>query len=39
MNKELTRRDFLRNAGKVTLGAAALTTIPVSMASAEETLD
>lgn len=37
MNKELTRRDFLRNAGKVTLGAAALTAYPVSMAAAEET--
>ena len=35
MRKEMTRRDFLRNAGKATLGAAALTTVPVSMASAE----
>lgn len=36
MNKELTRRDFLRNAGKAAMGAAALTAYPVSMAAAEE---
>ncbi len=37
MNKEMTRRDFLRNAGKAAMGAAALTAYPVSMAAAEET--
>ncbi len=37
MKKEMTRRDFLRNAGKAALGAAALSTVPASMASAEET--
>ena len=37
MKKEMTRRDFLRSAGKAALGAAALSTVPASMASAEET--
>ena len=33
---DMSRRDFLRGAGKAALGAAALTAIPVSMAAAEE---
>ena len=33
---EMNRRDFLRVAGKTALGAAALSTVPVSLAAAEE---
>ena len=33
---DMSRRDFLRTAGKTAIGAAALTALPVSMASAEE---
>ncbi len=33
---DMSRRDFLRTAGKAALGAAALSAVPVSMAAAEE---
>jgi uncharacterized protein with FMN-binding domain len=33
---EMNRRDFLRVAGKTALGAAALSTVPVSLAAAED---
>ena len=35
-NMDMNRRDFLRMAGKVSLGAAALGSIPVSLGRAEE---
>ena len=38
MKKEMTRRDFLRNAGKAAVGAAALSAVPASLAAAEDTL-
>lgn len=33
---DMSRRDFLRTAGKAALGAAALSAVPMSMAAAEE---
>lgn len=36
MNKEMNRRDFLRVAGKAAIGAVAATSLPVSLAAAEE---
>ena len=34
MNKEISRRDFLRTTGKGLLGAAAVSMIPAAMAEA-----
>ena len=36
MNKETSRRDFLKLAGKGMLGAAALSTVPVVMPAVAE---